>query len=242
MPIHVTGAIRTEPDSGCIGGGVQHDAERGDGSYKPATTTCLVERDGTPYIMTCSHVFEYDDCQEDISGREVWHPNKGDELIWNVSDFDKNQDWAITPTNYFSEIDGFNNSIVGEPYSIGGWTTQDGIDDLIASNETVYKYGKNTNKESGTVEDFLYYQRCGSASGEGFVISTMDRLKGDSGGPVYQYINFNGQTYISIINLHWGSAEYADGYNNNQWSMGCAAYIIHGTTSPEITFGGNPTC
>lgn len=215
------GCNKTEFDP--LPGGVRITSIENDGG---GTTTCMVEFNGTYYMMTANHNLDGDDEDNNectsSTGHKVHQPYNKDQFVGYVDDTRIGEDWAIVPAEGSLSFDNEIEDVVGK---LSGHVTQDGLLDLKSSGETVYQQGITTCITEGQVKEVDM-----SVSPEGCLNSDSHYVRmdtptdpGDSGGPHYRQYTYNGCTYVAIIAPHYG------------WdSVGCAAYHINEKGSTSI--------
>jgi len=197
-------------------GGDALDEDDGNG---PGSATCAVEESGSIRVMTAEHVVDPSsdpaDCDSPMND-DMWNWDTDDNYIGGVVDYDKAQDWA-TVDEYNSDIP-IGDSIRGEYGTLAGHETLDGLRDLKSTGETVYHRGWKTCTTTGQVTSVkVTDDRCGgSATSDDYVEVSTYTDGGDSGGPHYKTLTYNGNTYMSIIAPHRGGQ-----------SFGCGAYAIN---------------
>lgn len=227
VPVEVVDALRPEPDTCYTGdydpvpGGVQV----GDGTGVVASATCPVtDSGGQEMLMTCGHL--WDDCNEDITGNGLYQSGQ---YVGTVADNSVKQDWATINLDLYSEVGGFDNTIVDTYAPLSGRVTYDGLKDLKSNGTTVYKKGRTSCKTSGLVKQLdVAVGRCSCSSGcnyssNNFVKTSTPTDGGDSGSPHYHEYYFNSDKYLAVIAPHHGGE-----------SVGCGAYAIHNAHGYEF--------
>lgn len=196
-------------------GGVPVDEDDNSG---PGTTTCMVERSGTYYMMTARHIFG---CEPNNVKAYNYKPSQN--YIGEIADYSTPDDWAIVPLASDSDISEFENEIVSQPGVLAGHVTKSGLQDLKDNKTTVYHQGWRTCETSGVVEAIDQPDDPCGLTHEVFVKLSTCTMSGDSGGPHFHQYESGGCYYNAIIAPHRGGD-----------SIGCAAYHIH--DAHEINF------
>lgn len=185
----------------CVPGGAYVRVERNDGEIRVHSGTCFARNSaGDPRYLTCAHGFR-DDCGDDLSGNPLWQGSSSN-YVGTVSDWDATQDWALIRQAPRSDISGFDNEIIGQIPSHRGWITEAGIDTLISTDETVYKYGARTCFSSGQLTGDQSNNYCGGWVRRGR--STVETDSGDSGAPHFVRRERDGEMYLWLIGPHFG--------------------------------------
>lgn len=220
VPIEVIDATRPELDA-CYddsydfipGGVVVGNAMGGVG-----TATCPVTAsNGEKRLMTCGHLF--DDCYDDLTDYGLYQSGQ---YVGPVVDNSIKQDWLTAKRDQYSDVEGFDNTIVDTNARLAGRVTYSGLKDLKSDETTVYKKGRRTCKTEGLVKQLdVKVGRCTCDSGcdvtsENYVKLSTPTDKGDSGAPHYHEYHYNMDKYAAIIAPHHGGG-----------SVGCGAYAIH---------------
>lgn len=182
--------------------------------------TSTVYKGGTEYVMTSAHGFVDDfSCGTDITGESAYQGHKCNSSSYEIGEvdhYDYSYDWALVNKDNLPSGKSSSSSVVGEYARIQGHVTEDGIDYLASSNETVYNYGRRTCKTEGKVLGIGDYSRCYS---EEYVGVTANAAGGDSGSPHYRHVSDPQGSYLEIIGLHTAHETVYD-------SGGCRC-IIH---------------
>lgn len=213
----------------CVPGGCLLDTENTQGDFDAHSGACDIVYDGNPAYLTCAHGMG--ECGDDITGQVVKSGADPGKKIGEVVDYNWRGDWAVVDVTWDNEISGLANAIIDSytTYGVSGHVTQDGLDYLASSEETVYQYGMMSCESSGKVNDpSLWYSYCEGDMVK-FVSTTCDTESGDSGGVHYRNLGF-GET---IIGVHHGG--------DDGWSWASQAHYINANN--PIEFGlGNPSC
>lgn len=181
----------------CVEGGSFLGVETSEGNTSAISATCIAHNSsGYVRLMTCAHGF-LDNCGHDIKYNKVYQGSDND-YVGYVTDWDRTMDWALVRESSYSEISGIDNQILGAPSYLRGWVNEDGIDYLISSDYTTYKYGAKTCESSDQLRGEEWYTRCWGWTLRGFTY--LDAESGDSGAP--HYIYYDG--YCWLIGPHYG--------------------------------------
>lgn len=219
IPIRTTTAPNLRPGACChhtdydpVPGGVAVQAERSTGRASGSAGFCVNDPDGNRRLLTANHL--WGTC-EDSSGKTLYQHTDEFGL---VDTYDTDTDYALVrPTS----AEGIDNAVFvdGFLYTVSGYKTTSGINDLISTGETCYQTGGTTCTTQGTIEanglstpgiDCIDYEGAG-------VKANIVAGDGDSGGPIVTLEKFFGNWYAVIIShfmlfnkessvsCHWGS-------------------------------------
>lgn len=125
-------------------------------------------------------------------------------FLGEVISHDTDADFAVVDDQ--SDSKSLNDEIKQEGsvrWDISGWKTEDGIADLIESEEDVRSMGVTTGLTKGPVKKKSqrpYNPSCIDLEGEAVKLD-IDTGQGDSGGPTYTLEIFNGNQYAVVINI-----------------------------------------
>lgn len=218
----------------CVPGGAYVEVERNDGDIRAHSATGIAQTSSGYYrYMTCAHGFRKD-CDSDIVGQELWQ-GSGENYVGYVTDFDATQDWALVRESYSSDVDGIDNHIVSATPSYAGWVTESGVDWLISSDETTYKYGARSCRTSGELIGEDWNSFCGGWVKWGHSTALGDG--GDSGAPHYIYYESDGSWNVYLVGGHYGSG-------TRSWTdVALMPYAYRINDDHGITFGSSSsTC
>ena len=182
--------------------------------------------DGAFRYLTAAHGFAGDECGHGIEGLGLEHSGR---TVGEVREHDWNADWAAVELADDAGVEGFAHEVVPHSVPVVGHVTEDGIDYLKDSDRTVYRYGRGSCEEAGTIESDNLYLYCSNTDESDeerrFVRTSMVSEQGDSGGPHYRLLDGR-YPRIEIIGVHSGCSRGA-------WAS--AAYDIH--AREEFEFG-----
>ena len=182
--------------------------------------------DGESRYLTAAHGFAADDCSDEIEGLGLEH---GGKKVGEVREHDWNADWAAVELADDADVEGFTHEVLPRSAPVVGHVTEDGIDYLRDFDRTVYRYGRGTCEEEGTIESDNLYLFCSDTDETDeerrYVRTSMVSEKGDSGGPHYRLLDGK-YPRIEIIGVHSGCSRGA-------WAS--AAYDINARA--ELEFG-----
>lgn len=207
-----------------IPGGAAVRTEKPSGLRARQTGGVAVETsDGESRYLTAAHGFGDDGCSDEIEGLGLEQRRRE---IGTVLEYDWNADWAAIELGTDADVEGFAHEVVPHSVPVVGHVTEDGIDYLKDFDRTVYRYGRGTCEEEGTIESENLYSYCsdGNVTGEErrFVRTSMVSDRGDSGGPHYRLLEGE-YPRIEIIGVHagcsrgaWASTAYAI---NGRWDF-----------------------
>lgn len=193
----VPGGVAAQTDAGGIG----------------SAGFCVNNPDGNKRLLTANHLWGA--CEDNSAGDLNQHTDH----FGDVSDLDEETDFALVKPTSFEGIDDqvFVNGI---QYTVSGYKTHDGINDLISSGETCYQTGGTTCTTEGPLTgngDVADYN-CIDFENHG-VKADIVTAKGDSGGPIVDLVEFSGTQYAAIIGhlslgsgntevcCHWGCTD-----------------------------------
>ena len=167
-----------------VPGGAVFEEERGSscGGFGSTFMTVFDSTANVKRLLTAGHIFEA--CSNDIVGMKA---EQGGDDFGVVDRYDAKTDWAtITPENKSIPDPAVIREDDGTELEVHAWKNEDGIADLVASDETVYQTGTTTGTTSGTVEgdNYEWGFDCVDFGGSG-VQCKIPNAEGDSGGPVY---------------------------------------------------------
>ena len=208
-------------------GGAAVSAEKTDNIRGRQSGGIAVETpEGESRYLTAAHGFAADDCDDEIEGRGLEH---GGRTVGEVREHDWKGDWAAVELTEDADVEGFAHEVVPRSAPVVGHVTEDGIDYLRDYDQTVYRYGRGTCEEEGTIESDNLYLFCSNTDESDeerrFVRTSMVSEKGDSGGPHYRLLDGR-YPRIEIIGVH-------NGCSRGAWAS--AAYDIHDRA--EFEFG-----
>lgn len=163
----------------------------------------VTDSNGVERLSTCSHGF--DPCSTSDVGDEVTMSDDSYK-IGEVDVLRTDLDYAAVGTTWDDDISGYD-GYVDRPdeypsqLDVTGWVTENGVADLVASDETVYKTGRTSCTTSGVVDEMYVSDGiCGTSDGH-YVHATMQTDGGDSGSPYYveRYSTDFNQYYAAIV-------------------------------------------
>ena len=203
-------------------GGVVMNSNVGTGSL-----TCRVEHDGVLHMMAARHVYIDDDSvkedrcsKNDIVGKKSFQNN---DFYGRVKHHWRQHDAAISERNsYFGNRSSFDNTIVDQSGVIDGHVAQSRLEALKDEfGDNMQKRGIGSGARSGTVIGTDGTDYCADFSQQKHRVRCDSfQTGGDSGGPMYEVVEFNNNTYLYII----GPATQR---NSNYDALGSAAWWIH---------------
>ncbi len=163
----------------------------------------VTDSNGVERLSTCSHGF--DPCTTAGTGDTVTMSDDSYE-IGEVDVLRTDLDYAAVGQTYGDDISGYD-GYVDRPdeypseLDITGWVTENGVADLVASDETVYKTGRTSCTTNGVVDEMYVSDGVCGSSDNHFVHATMRTDGGDSGAPYYveRYSPDFSQYYAAIV-------------------------------------------
>lgn len=225
-----------------IPGGVTIEENASGAPY--STTACKVEKGGTNYIMTVSHLFtcDFDDIKD-------WNAFQFGSFFGTIAEYDHSGDWAIVQLDERGGHTGFNNTIQDYNGILSGHVTYKGLTDFMGSNaKTAHQHGITTCKRTGKILDRDFtatFEGCNPQTVSGLVQTNIHNEPGDSGGPVFDQYTYNGCDYIAMIGHHiggtnqtsiWCSSDYA--YSNGIVTPAYQLYNDHSINfDPDFELG-----
>ncbi|MFP9193938.1 hypothetical protein ACLI4Q_20250 [Natrialbaceae archaeon A-CW1-1] len=193
--------------------------------------------------MTSAHGFTVEGgssaCGVDIEGELAYQgdcDSSDSYPIGRVEYYDHGYDWALINKDEMPTGKSSSSSVVDEYPRIVGRVTENGVDELISNDETVYHYGMKTCSTEGTVKEYANYDRC---ENEDYIALTTDAASGDSGGPHYRYVQDPNGDYLELIGPHTRHLTVTDHFCHcevHYESHAPAAFKIAENTN--ILFGG----
>ena len=210
-------------------GGVAVSTEKPSGARGRQSGGIAVETpEGESRYLTAAHGFADDDCGDGIDGLELEHDGR---TVGEVREHDWKGDWAAVGLTEDADVEGFAHEVVPHSAPVVGHVTEDGIDYLRDHERTVYRYGRGTCEEEGTIESDNLYLYCSNTDESDeqrrFVRTSMVSERGDSGGPHYRLLDGR-YPRIEIIGVH-------NGCSRGAWAS--AAYDIHDRAGFEFGIG-----
>jgi hypothetical protein len=219
-----------ESDYDPISGGVRIGSD-----YTWGSACCRVEKDGSEYLMGARHVFiddsnTQDSCSSNSADGESAYQN-GDYYGFVSEEFPKYDAVLTKLDSAYGNRDSIGGYIVDQQGSVEGHVTKDGVDAMIAddNSESVEKRGVTHCANTGQVES-RETNYCSNINKKGLIRSTNDFGDGDSGGPVYDVNTVNLDKHLYIVNI---ATQYPSSDCNNGY--GSAAYAMNNEYG--VTFG-----
>ncbi len=202
----------TDPLEGALAGGGSES-----GCPDSATWACRLKDQDTSehYMLHCAHTFDL--CSG--GGKGAWNMCN---VVGKVNKYSLSRDVAIVQQTDNMDVSGYDNWIANEVWGpISGHVTQDGVDELIPTEETVYKRGKRTCLTEGIIHELTNGSTSCAQDNYNYVRISNNHEPGDSGGPYYvRRTTPSGERYLAMVGIHHGS----DGWGG---SKGCSAFEIH---------------
>lgn len=224
------------------GGVVFGEGDDGNGGYDDrATICCRVDWSGKNRLLLPRHVFPQNAWgSEDVPGRcddddvtdkAVW---QSDQYIGTTDGEWQYLDVAVVGRNTTaSDVSGFSDGIINQVGSVEGYVDQSRLREIKSSySDEVHKRGIYSEGTQGDVIGLNGTVSCDSwPQGQDIdeiVTTTNFQGSGDSGGPRYEEVEFEGSTYLYLI----GPATQA---NKDYESLGSAAWYISQETGMSFT-------
>ena len=192
---------------------------------------CVENENGDRRLLTANHI--WGTCEDNTDGELNQHTDK----FGKVRTIDKDTDYALVePTSEEGLV--YEVFVNGLRYRVSGWKTQDGVSDMISTEENAYQTGATTCTTEGPIkgQGDVASASCVDFENHG-IKADIGVAEGDSGGPFIDLVEYNGNQYAAIIThqsfggtsstitCHWGEAE------NGKPNFGPAFY--HLTDSPH---------
>lgn len=178
----------------CVpGGSYLHDNSSG----SSWTATCIAERNGEYFLMTAAHPFG--GCDDSLSGEDTYQGGSDSEMVGETYTY--NGDYDVALVDQTGDINGIDNSIVGESDPVVGHVSESYCDLLISNGDTVHNAGVSTGTTQGVLEEKVRTESlfCQRATVD-FLKTSTNTGGGDSGAPHYWVNDENG--YIAMLGPH----------------------------------------
>jgi hypothetical protein len=149
----------------------------------------------------------------------TYHGESNSVYIGDVKKY--NHAFDIVLVDQSGNVNGIDNTIIGESYPVRGHVSESYCDTLISNYDSVHHNGISTGRTSGYLDAKVQRSQCGKD--KEYLKLTPNAGDGDSGGPHY-WIN-DEYDYIAILGPHeWHTL---DSYGNHYRSFGPAGYAIN---------------